>query len=509
MLKRVAKALNATLFGHLIARAGSFVLVPLFLSRWSASLYGEYMALFASVSYLSGLDIGMQLAAVNRLTKAYAREDLDEYRLVQHSALAFYLCVATGTTLVAIFLSILLPIPRWIGVRLTRPSIATSVIVLLAIYVLWSLPGRLITSTYQTMGNLARSQWVNNAQQLLGVLMAGVILLMGGGMLSIAFSQVAVFCALLLLVLWDVHSHAPQLFPGIAGAKFSVLKELFRPSLLFALLVVANLVAYQGAVLLVSATLGGVAVAVFSVSRTLINVIREVLYSFGVALWPDLARFEAKGELEKLRGVHRLMIFGTCVVAIALGTCVWFEGALIITIWTRGHLVPDVTLLRLFVAFTVLQTPWVASSAVSTASNHHRIYAIAFFASTVIGLTLATLLIARFGMSAVPLGLTVGEALCCYHFVIRATCRLIHEPYAPFAVRLWSGLGVLGALVMTSGWLVHHMIPGLVLVRWVAMGLTTLTVSAAGAWLLWLSHQDRVLVVPKLRPLFAMLNAKV
>jgi len=509
MLKRVAKALNATLFGHLIARVGSFVLVPLFLSRWSASLYGEYMALFAAVSYLSGLDIGMQLAAVNRLTKAYSRKDLDEYRLVQHSALAFYLCVAAGATLLAISLAILLPIPRWIGLRLTTPSIATSVIIVLAMYVLWSLPSRLITSTYQTMGNLARSQWVTNTQQVLGVVVTVVALLLGGGMLSIAFTQVALLCAPLMLVLWDVHRHAPELFPGITGAKFSVLKELFHPSLLFALLVVANMVAFQGSVLLVSATLGGVAVAVFSVSRTLINVVREALYSFGVALWPDLARLKAGGELEKLRGVHRLMVFGTCVVAIALGTCVWFEGSLIITIWTRGRLVPDVTLLRLLVVFTVLQTPWVASSAVSTATNHHRIYATAYFVSTIIGVALAALLIGRLGMSAVPLGLTIGEALCCYHFVIRATCRLIHEPYAPFAVRLWSGLCVLGALVMTAGWLVHHMIPGPVLVRWVAMGLITLVVSAAGAWLLWLSRQDRVLVVPNLRPLFGMLNAKV
>ena len=103
MLKRVAKALNATLFGHMIARLGSFVLVPLFLGRWSASVYGEYLALFAAVSYLSGLDIGMQLATVNRLTKAYAKKDLDEYRLVQHSALTFYLCVAGGATVLAIF----------------------------------------------------------------------------------------------------------------------------------------------------------------------------------------------------------------------------------------------------------------------------------------------------------------------------------------------------------------------------------------------------------------------
>ena len=244
--------------------------------------------------------------------------------------------MAVGATLLVILLAILLPIPGWIGLRLTTRSIATRVVILLAVYVLWSLPIRLITSTYQTMGNLARSQWVNNAQQLFGVMMVGVVLLLGGGMLAIAFTQVALLFAVLMLVLWDIHTRAAQLFPGIAGAKFSVLRELFHPSLLFALLVVANLIAFQGSVLLVSATLGGVAVAVFSVSRTLINVVREALYSFGVALWPDLARLKARGELEKLRGVHRLMVFGTCVVAIALGTCVWFEGSLIITFGREG-----------------------------------------------------------------------------------------------------------------------------------------------------------------------------
>jgi O-antigen/teichoic acid export membrane protein len=207
--------------------------------------------------------------------------------------------------------------------------------------------------------------------------------------------------------------------------------------------------------------------------------------------------------------VHRLIVFGTCVVAIALGTCIWFEGSLIITIWTRGRLVPDVTLLRLLVVFTVLQTPWVASSAVSTATNQHRVYARAFFVSTIIGISLAALLIGRLGMSAVPLGLTIGEALCCYHFVIRATCRVIHEPYAPFAIRLWSGLGVVGALVMTAGWLVHQLIPAPTLLRWGALSLITAVVSISGAWLLWLSHQDRALLVPNLRPLFGVLNAKV
>ena len=69
MLKRVAKALNATFFGHVIARLGSFLLVPLFLTYWAPIRYGEWLTMFAAVSYLATLDIGVQLAAVNRLTR--------------------------------------------------------------------------------------------------------------------------------------------------------------------------------------------------------------------------------------------------------------------------------------------------------------------------------------------------------------------------------------------------------------------------------------------------------
>lgn len=49
-----------------------------------------------------------------------------------------------------------------------------------------------------------------------------------------------------------------------------------------------------------------------------------------------------------------------------------------------------------------------------------------------------------------PVGLALGEALRCYHFVIKATCRLIGEPYAAFAARFWLGFVVVAAVVLAS-----------------------------------------------------------
>jgi O-antigen/teichoic acid export membrane protein len=497
MLRRIFHAANAIVFGHSIVRLGSLVLVPLFLRYWSGNLYGEYVALFAAVSYLSGLDIGMQQAVVNRLTQAYAKKDLAEYRSVQHTALAFYIVLAFSITLVMAALAWVLPIPHWIGLKLTRPNIATLVIILLAAYVMWTMPMRLITAVYQTMGNLARSQWIANAQQVLVVILSALVLIYGGGMLAIAFLQVLTVACTALFVLVDVRWRFPVLFPGIAGAKFSVLKELAHPSILFALLLVGNLIAYQGSIVLVSATMGGLAVAVLSISKTMIDVIRQGLYSISLALCPDFARLEALGEFEKLRKLHRMTVAATGAITLAFVASIWFEGPQIIGVWTRGRIEPDVILLRLFLVLVAFQTPWAASSTVATATNRHKVQAVGYFFAAIVGIGLVAAFVPFIGAWAVPLGLTLGEAICCYHFVIQASCNIIGEPYRAFAARFWLGFILVTMAALATGWLVHSMLPGPMLLRWVAIGLSTLTVAGACAWMVWLVPEDRALLLPK------------
>src|SRR3989442_1118980 len=345
MIRRILHAANAIVFGHSIARVGSLILVPLFLRYWSAGLYGEYVALFAAVGYLSSLDIGMQQAVVNRLTQAYARKNLEEYRCVQHTALAFYVVLAVAGTL---------------------PVAANA-----------------------------------------------------------------------LFVLFDIRRRFPRLFPGFAAARFSVLKELTHPSILFCLLLIGNLIAFQGSIVLVSAVMGGLAVAVLSISKTVIDVIRQALYSISLALCPDLARMEALGEFEKLRKIHRMMVAGTAAITLALVASLWYEGPQIINMWTRGRIETDAMLLRLFLVFVAFQTPWAASSTIAVATNKHKVQAVSYFFAAICGIGLVAMLLRPLGLWAVPVGLTLGEAFGCYHFVIKASCNIIGESYSAFARRFW------------------------------------------------------------------------
>jgi O-antigen/teichoic acid export membrane protein len=500
MLRRVLTAANAIFFAHLIVRLGALFLVPLYLRYWSPSLYGEYLALFAAVSYFASLDIGMQQAAINRLTQAHAKGDLGEYRSVLHTAVAFYLTLAIVATCLVASVSHLVPISTWIGLKLTKPATARLVLILLAAYSVWSMPMRLVSAVHQTMGNLARSQWIANAQQILVVLLSAVLILFGGGMLATASVQLVTVPLVMAFVLVELRHRFPAYVPGITQARLTVLRELAHPSMLFALLLAGNLIAYQGSTLVISATMGSLAVVVLSISKAIIDVIRQALYSITLALCPEFARMEALGQLENLRRAHRLIMAATGAITLAFAADVWYEGPQIISLWTRGRVEPDVMLLRLFLILLVLQTPWAASSTVATATNRHQVQAVGYFVAAIVGIGIILVLVRYLGTWAVPVGLAFGEALGCYHFVIKATCRMIGEPYPAFATRFWLGFAAVAAAVLATAGIVHYTVTGLTVVRWGVMGALTLAVGAICAWLVWLTPNDRSALRPKLRP---------
>jgi O-antigen/teichoic acid export membrane protein len=283
----------------------------------------------------------------------------------------------------------------------------------------------------------------------------------------------------------------PMLFPGLSGARFSALKDLTHPSLLFALLLIGNLIAFQGSTLIVSGVMGGLAVAVLSISRAMIDLIRQVFYSVTLALCPDFARMEALGKFDDLRKIHRVMVAATATITLALAASVWYEGPQIITVWTRGRIEPDVILLRLFLILLAFQTPWAASSTIGTATNRHSAQAIGYFFAAVIGVGVIALLVHTMGSWAVPVGLIAGEAVCCYHFVIQATCHTLGESYSAFALRFWLGFSAVTVAVLSTGWIVHAFMPGPTLVRWMTMGLLTLCAAVACGWIVWLTPADR------------------
>jgi len=496
MLKRIAKAFLAFSFGQVIGFASNILLVPLFLHVWSPAKYGEWLTLYSAVAYLTTLDMGVQLYVINRLTQAYARGDLEDYRAVQHTAFAFYSALAAIAGLAVTAVAAFAPLRQWFSLTLTNQRVVVVVIALLAFQYLSQLPGSIVFSAYRTTGNLALSQWVANLKNAVTLGFTILALIFMPSFVAVASAQLAVYFFVLVFILWDVRRRYPQLMPSFSHARWDLLGGIVKPSMWFGGILFSTMLVLQGSNLLVAGALGAAAVAVFVTTRTLANSIRQIVNLFTNASWTDLTRLEAVDDRRRLSMAFRLLVFSTTAGCIAISASLWFEGTSVISFWTQGKLTPDPQLLHWFLLYLVLQTPWVTASIIPCVSNRHRVTAIAYLASSITGLSVAALMVHHIGVVALPAGLMIGEFLACYHFVIRDSCRVSGERYGRFASRLWVGMSGVCAVALLSTFAVHGM-PFPMLVRWIASGAASTIAVLISSWLFWLRSEDRTFVCEK------------
>jgi O-antigen/teichoic acid export membrane protein len=405
--------------------------------------------------------------------------------------MAFYVGMALSVSLLLGCLAALLPIPAWIGIRNIPPVAAAWITWLLAWRLLWQMPAAQLGSIYRTTGNLAATQWFGNLQSIGLLAVTATVLLLHGGVLRLALWGAAPMIVVTAGAWFSLRRSHPELLPKLSEARVAGLRELLTPSLLFGLIMLSMALTIQGPVVLVSMVLGGTAVALLVTTRTLANVVKQVVAPVQVALWPELTRLDAVGAEPALRLAHRLLLIGSVALSAAFAGALWFEGASVMTVWTRGKLPVDVWLLRFFLLVVVLQSPWFASSLFTMASNRHRRLAHSYFVSAVLTLAAIALLIRPCGLLAVPLGALIGEALACYHFVIKDACAVLKEEYTRFAARLWSGVAAICCAAWGAGYLGHSVAVGPAPLRWLQVGAVTTLASALTAWGLVMGRSDR------------------
>jgi O-antigen/teichoic acid export membrane protein len=474
---------------------GNLVLVPLFLSRWSAGTYGEWLALSAVVAYCSVIDLGMNSAAGNAMTSAYARGDVGRYRHLHGSAMAFYVGAASGVSVIVALLAAVLPIAAWTGIQHIPPRVASWIAFLLASRLLWQMPAAQLGSIYRTIGDLSSTQWISNLQSSGLLAITAAVLLFHGGVLSLALWStvpMAIVTAGAALRLRRTH---PELLPRLSEATLTGLRELLAPSLLFGLIMLSMALTIQGPVLLVSRALGGTAVALLATTRTLANFGKQMAASVQLALWPEMTRLDAVGAASALRLGHRLVVAGSTALCAAFAGALWFQGAEVLQAWTMGRITPDTTLLRLLLFALVMQAPWLASSLFTTANNRHRRLAFYYAISAVLTLGATAALLRRFGVLAVPLGGLAGEALACYHFVIKEACRVLNEDYPRFAARLWPAVIAISCASWGAGYLGSSIAVGPEPLRWLQAGAATTLAAGLAAWFAALREEDRSLLI--------------
>jgi O-antigen/teichoic acid export membrane protein len=498
MFGRLVRSVGALGFAQIFNIASNLMLVPLFLSFWKAERYGEWIALSALVAYLSTADFGMNSAASNALLSAYARKDHSRYRSLQASSMAFYIAVAAAVTVAVGAICIYCPVAEWLGVSHIESGTAAAIIWLLAARLMWSMPASQIWNIFRSTGNLPLTQWFGNAYAILLTAVTAVVLVLHGRVLALAAWSwlpmlVCVACA------WvTVRASHADLLPRLSEANMRDARSLLRPSMWFGIMMLATAIALNGPTLLVARALGGVAVALLVTTRTLANLVQQLISILCNAIWPELTHMESVGNYATLRSANRLVTAACIFGAISLSGTLWFQGAEVLRIWTRGRLVADPWLLRGFLLYVVGRSPWLAGSMIGMATNRNKGLAWHSLAAAVIGVGSAAYLMPWLHLVAIPFGLLLGEALMCYHFVVRHACRMIHEDYRRLTLRTWSTLILACIASLLAGWLVQKVGIRFTALRWMLSGASTTVVSGLCVWALLFQRSERELVLDRL-----------
>jgi O-antigen/teichoic acid export membrane protein len=486
MLKRILKILFALSIGQLIIRFSSFILIPLFVNYWSATMYGEWLALSASIGYLASLDLGISQASTNKMIQAYSVGDLNSFKSIQHSSLLFFIIIAF---LFSFFISVLiwlLPINSWLGIIEITEFQAKLTLLILTIFILWSLPTRIILSSYVSIGKLDKAQWIDNVQKIGYLIIVVCLLIFRQNVVTIAFAQLSLMILTTSYVLFDLKKNYIKVFPGIKFANKLEIKSLVVPGLFFILFMVANLFWMQGSIILISATFGGLLVASFSISRTLSMLGRQTVDSFYYSLFPDIASLFAKKENDKLRQIHKLLIFISFSIALIFSTIFWFYGKEIIFLWTVGKVNVDETLLRLLLLLITFQTPYIASASILLATNNHKKFTLFYLAANFFGLIFSYFLINQYGVNVIPICFMLCEIIFCYYFVFKDTCLRIEENLVNFIVAFLKYVLPLAIVLYSVAYLINFSLLNLdTTIRLIAGIILTLIISFLLVWFIF------------------------
>ena len=321
-------------FGQGISIITQLLIPPLFLHCYpqGIAVYGEWIALSASISYLGTLNYGVQTYANNQMSILYNRGELSEAKAVQASALRLFLSFVLALMVggVVIFF---IPVATWLRLKHVSSAQASLTLYLLLIQMALAMMFGLLTNSYMAIGELHRGNYWSDSQRLFNVLVLSVAILMRASFPTLATIQLVTLVLFFFPVAFDLRRRAPLLLPSLRYGTWRQTLDILLPSGHFGLIAFAGFLTWQGPVILIQRLLGASAVGEFALVRVVFQMSRQILSVASAMVSQDITMFVGQRNWTSLRRLYdlseRVVLFLIPVVSIgSLLMCPFF-----FTVW--------------------------------------------------------------------------------------------------------------------------------------------------------------------------------
>jgi len=422
LVKKLSKGLGANFICQAVNIGMQLINVPLFLHFWSKEEYGVWLMLSAVPIYFLMMDGGIVAAAMNSITMAAAKKDLKEADRIFQSAFSI------TTLLNVILLALSVAIIPFINNGILGSIENKFALIFLIVSTLLHLYSGLFDSIYRAADKYASGTVIFQLSGILQLLFGIIALALSSSIFWVAFAYLAGKVLYSFLLLLYVTKKYPEFHWRFSLARLKEFKPLLAPGVSWMMFRFADGLTIQGATILVGSILGGPAVALFNVYRTISRLMLQMINALGNSLWPEFSRLFGLGEVQRLKSLATKSTFGVVGVGVVLSVIVFFTSPILLKYWTHGKIEFDSSIMIAMLIYTLMTLTWYIPKVALAASN-----TIGTLSTINIFTAALSILIAFFGGKEIGVvgvigGLAVGEiviAIFAYQYAKRQMIKSI------------------------------------------------------------------------------------
>lgn len=414
-----------------------FFLSPYVLRTLGKGAYGVWEIVMSLTGYLGFADLGVRPAVVYFVARHDAKGERDEVNRYVNAALVTF--GACGALVLAAAFVVAPFVPRWFDVSAARAGETSLAVLLTSASMALTLPLNAFSAVVvgkQRYGLLCGTDLLVLAGKAAGTL---YVLSAGHGLLGLAWVTVgADVLEMAVKAAW-----AFRIEPGLRVAPSLATRDRCRALMRYggaALLVsLAQLLIWRTDALVIGATLGAEAVAVFAVGSKLPTYARSLTTAASRVLTPAATRLEALGDRAGLlrmlgRGSRSMLLVGGAILAYLLGV-----GEPFLVRWQsaefRGEAVAVLVCLTVGAVGPIAAYPF---EAVLYGAGRVRLLGILSLVEAVANLVASLLLARPLGVLGVALGTTVPSLVVRLLILPACAARSFGGGYLALALRAWT-----------------------------------------------------------------------
>lgn len=415
-IRRVAASALASAAARVVTALAAFCVVPVALPALGAERYGVWTAIVSGAAMVSFMDLGLGLGLLNRMSDAHGREDRDEQSRLASNAFFMLLAVALGMGLLMFLALPWIPLERFFKgaspeVVRELPDVVRAALACFLAMLPLGVANQIQLAHQESYRSSAFSAF-GSVMSLIGVLVA---LALEGGLAA------AVFGAALGPVIGAAANSGdlyfrrkPWLRPRLAQWDHRVVRSLFGTGLLFLVIQLSALVAYDVDNLVLAWKLGPESVTQYYVTAKLFMQIPIILGFALNPLWPAYTEALAKGDVD--------WAMQTLWKSIRLG--LWINGPLalaavlaapwLISLWSKGMVHPDPLVLKALGLWILMNAFNGPLAVFLNGAGALRFQALVMPIMAAANLGLSILAVERYGVAGVVIGSMVAQVLFVY-----------------------------------------------------------------------------------------------